>query len=272
MKILLSLIVGLCMAGHAQSLSLSATNVSISSLSLSGLSSVGWLSLGGSYQTNVFFSNLSTGDNDLLAVPTGMKAYVHALTCGITNQSGIAAYVEVKTNGVYYPLNISSTVTTNTAALFGSDLTIVIFDAGETVAINTAANGLNATISAVVFPATIPAKTAKVFTVVAGDNVVYTCPVGKQAVPFLGSMMLPQRTPNLVSINRSGISQTYIYYLVPNGGSTGPGNRLAWRTNLGNNASLGSGYSVLNAGDSVVINCSANTSGQTLLFGPIYEY
>ena len=231
-----------------------------------------WIGLTGqtSYMTNVVVGNCASGDVDIFACPANSKMVVQNLSCGTTNASSV--FPEVKTNGVYYPIQpLTTTVTTNALSVIVAVgvLSSFVFVEGETFAINSNATGVNAFLTATIFPSLWKGTTAKLFALAVGENTLYTCPANTKAIPLhtVTGIGLAGITPLVCYVNRSGGNRVIKEYLVKSGSSTGTMNRLFWSPSVAQNALLNVFYSVLEAGDSLVIDTDSAADNQTVFVG-----
>lgn len=146
---------------------------------------------------------------------------------------------------------------------------VVVVEAGETFGITPSAPGLSAWGVAAILPSTSGWKMPKLTTFIAGDNTLYQVPAGKIAHvfslagtngPILGENRIQQYT------NDSGGAVTVRWAYVPNGATTdlavhalnGVGTSIA---NAGI-SQVSHMPSIMQAGDKIVVNTSANTAGQ----------
>lgn len=206
--------------------------------------------------------NLSTGDNDLYTCPAGKRALV--LGIQIQNQSAgsIVWYPTVKISAAYYRLLVNLTVTTGSV---GNSFNIgYILEAGEGLSINTATNN-NANVAAriIEFDNTCALYSSKITSFSAGDNTVYTCPVGKTAILIAQNFEYTSQSTTLCYVNSSGGSRTRYWHFVTSGGSPGTTNQCSPSASVTDgNRSNSDGNITMNAGDFININVDANTATQ----------
>lgn len=128
---------------------------------------------------------LALGNVDLYTVPAGKRLLV--ISGGgmnpTTTPANIVWYFEVKISGTYYRLMTSiTTVATGGGGTNTSSGSIdYILEAGEVLAVNSSALGMNLSASVVLFDATSPMRSVKLIAPASGDNLLYTVPAGKTA-------------------------------------------------------------------------------------------
>lgn len=206
--------------------------------------------------------NLSTGDTDLYTVPAGKRLFL--FTAAVYNPSlgNITHFAQAKIGATYYRLNAN----TITATVAGTAYTNIgyIFEAGEIVAMNTATtNGLNVSFQAVQFDDSCALKSAKITTISAGANTIYTCPGSTTAILFPRSLQLGAAVGTGHLSNTSGGTRTLSFNVVPSGGVVGSGNQTT-PSFTANDLTVGAGGlgTSLGAGDFVNINVDAGTATQ----------
>lgn len=204
-------------------------------------------------------TSVSTGDTDLYTVPAGKRALYQSLA--LMNNSGvgnIVFYAQVKVAGTYYRL--LANVTASNGAV-GTGVTIAyIAEPGEILSINTATNNGGCVTGQIVeFDNTCPVYSAKLSTLSAGDNTVYTVPALTTSM-LLGTSLAPSVSGNYRYVNTSGGSRTIQWKITP---SAGAATAITASTAVNDLASSTiAGLWGLGAGDSVQINTDANTATQ----------
>jgi hypothetical protein len=218
-----------------------------------------------SYLTNVYSHNLASGTNDIFTVPSGYRADILSFNVGTTNTAGGNGNLYVKTNGNYYILNVTAAAyTTNATAGINTSAGGFIFNEGETVAINNTTTGLNAVTTLLLSPNSYPIRVIKNYSLSAGDNTVYTVPAGRKAITLAWSgWLLAGGSINGLYINNSGSTRSITFHVVPSGGSADDGNIFGSTTVLNGAQKTVSLASILQPGDSVVLNTDVATATQT---------
>jgi len=223
---------------------------------------------------NGFVGNAGSGDIDLYTVPTGRRAMAFGIS-QFHSGADTTGFSQVKIGGSYYRLGSNLTLTTTASQMQSSPgfFNGYIAEAGETLAVNLTAAGLNIWFRIIEFDNTSPLRTVKkIASWSAGDNTIYTVTAGKTGLIFITPSTATATVQGSITVgNSSGSTRTYNGYLVPNGGSSGATNQFLNATTLTNNN--GSPYSLpacLNSGDFVVLNTDAATDTQ-VAFVTIYE-
>lgn len=210
-------------------------------------------------------SSSSTGNVDLYTVPAGKKVFIAQCLCWARGTL-VNCRLSINSGGTYYLLGTTSTSATIQCLL----PTFCIVLAGEKIAYNlSSAATVNTRLSFWEFDDDTPIVRGALFTLANGDNTVYTCPAGKQALPLSFHRDVANNVGNTNTVNYwngSGATRAISLYYVPSGGSPATTNRT-WTGNVSNNDGLlftnnTLTFPVLNAGDSYVINTNANTATQ----------
>lgn len=218
----------------------------------------GWPLLPNMTATVIHAENVGAGDIDLFTVPAGKKAMV---SCSAFNNAGTTTtwFGQVKNSGTYY--HLSTVVSTATLVNSnGGSFNAYVYEAGETISINTSQAGLNVFAAVFLFDASAPIKTAKLFSFSSGDNTVYTCPAGKVAYSLgYNNFFNGVSAPNMTIINQTGGAITYTWNSVKSGNTPVNGNRIGVTASIANNGSgsIVSNYA-LAAGDFISVNTSSN--------------
>lgn len=169
---------------------------------------------GGRYKA-VRSSGLASGTSDLYTVPAGKKASV--LGTWIFNPTGgaIVFAAQAKIGGVGYSLTApTASVAANAVANAGQQ---IVLEAGESYSIAASAAGLNVWLRIVEFDSGSHWKSARLLSLAAGANTLYTVPAGKIAFPSSTSFNLGSASAIIGVVNLSGGART----LTPHG--TAPG-------------------------------------------------
>jgi hypothetical protein len=202
----------------------------------------------------------------LLVVP-GFQAYN-------PTGAGINVSLQAKIGGSYKQLSALTAV----LSLTGSPVEIlggfgygIVLNEGESISYSTSAQNLNLNGLGMEFDSSVSLISPRIFTSLSGDNVLYTCPTNKLAVPSLvpatagGSVFTPRQI-NVLNTSIGAI--TYSVHLV----STG---QVANDSNLIDKASVGAGVAAglkfggsLVGGDSIVVKAGSNGGS---IWGLIWE-
>ena len=241
---------------------------------------LGMLSPAGTILPNLVYKNVnaritSTSTVDVYTCPANKRA----IACEVTvfNNSGSTItngfYVAVKIGGVYYQTTASNATAGNNAVTSRSSQ--YILEAGEILAVNIAQQPCNVWVGVMEFDNTSNLKSAKLTTFIAGDNTVYTVPVGKSAIVLPNTFTPCSGTVGTFFYgNLSIASRTIVFNLVPSGGSVGSTNVIATSASVGGGvvpSPNGSGGTVftpgitgltMSAGDFFSVNSDSNAAGQ----------
>lgn len=230
-----------------------------------GIPKLGGATLPGLTPIRISGNNLPTGDNDLYTVPTGKKtAFVLNGRSYQASGGNIVYYPEFKVSGTYYRLSSDTTVTTGNAGVVTIP-SIIVLNAGEIFAINTATNsGLNCIFQAYEMDAGANLYTARNLALSNGNNTLYTVPAGKTAN---GAGFTANTNSNVTVVNTTGGALNYIIYVVNSGGSVASTNQISASTSVNNNThNAFIVNTALDTGDFIVVNTSAGTAGQIAYF------
>lgn len=218
---------------------------------------------------NAQLGNLASGDTDVYTVPVSKKAVVVGLTIFNNNVATDTFFPEWKISGTYYRISASSTANTVSAATqVGTFQMFPVMAAGEIFAINNSVATTNIWLQVIEFDATSPLATAKLTSLAAGDNTVYTVTAAKTSIllPGGGPMVAESTStsPNtLAYVNVSGGNRTIKWFVVASGGTTATTNQISASTVVATAAMSRIPAQVsLSAGDFIVINTDANTATQ----------
>jgi len=212
--------------------------------------------------TNIRSSLIASNTVDIFTVPAGRRFLASQISGGTTNGS-TTAYMLIKTNGVYYRFGGNVTLASNfTLGLLTSGQNF-IFEAGETIAVNTTLVGANIFLCGFLFPNNLPVYSPRVTSLASGLNTIYTCPVGKCAVAMTFPTQAVVASPSLFLeyVNDSGTSRTISVYAVPSGGSADNSNKMKTVSVADKSLGTSPGF-VLFPGDSLVIGTDASTATQ----------
>lgn len=216
-----------------------------------------------------FTSSLaSAATADIYTAPSGKRAMI--FPCYGANCSGTpASFIytsKIKSGGNYYTISVTSTNSQNQLLLNPSSP--IILEPGESASVTTGAGTTSNTYGypIVEFDSNIPVKTAKLLTVINGNNTVYTCPANTKAFILDSNMQIASSAAlaQLYYSNLSGGAVTRQWYLVNSAGSPGTTNSTSLAASI-SSATIdiaGTTSACLNAGDTIVINTSASTATQ----------
>lgn len=217
-------------------------------------------------------SNLPSGTTDLYTVPAGKRAMVHSLNWYNPTVNPILVKYLAKIGASYYGLSAfpqfaHPTIEPNGAGPldFISNNPGYIYEAGETLAVNTNNVGANVWANVLEYDASVAIFSAKLSTFVSGDNTLYTVPAGKSA-RILDNIFEPYaRTTSrmFTYTNYSGVTVLVDLFLVPDGDVPSTGNKLfpTWPV-LNNEGTVLASPVCLVDGDSIVVNTNMANSGQ----------
>jgi hypothetical protein len=206
---------------------------------------------------------------DLYTAPAGKRAIIYpcyGANCSAT-PAGLTFQSKLKSGGNYYSISISSTNSMNQLLLAQSSP--IILEPGESASVNIAAGSTTSNTYGnpiLEFDSNIPLKTAKLLTVINGNNTLYTCPANTKA--FILDVNCAVASNNglaqLFYSNASGSAVTRQWFLVNSAGSPGTTNSTSAALSVanGNIDVAGTTSACLNAGDSIVINTSSATATQ----------
>jgi hypothetical protein len=215
--------------------------------------------------TNYYAGNLTSGNTTIFTVPAGKRFMLTAMVVGTTNTAGSTVYSQILTNGNYYPIFASTSVTTNLPTLFTTSAIPQVFEENESYAFNTSSDGVNAFASGFLFPTNSPIKVIRSWNIGTGPAAVYTVPSGKYAV---GAFNTQNSYPVYFSpllMNRSGGARVYALYIVPNGASADLTTRVWGGRSVSDNSGLHLQGSFLTAGGSVWVESDSAAAGQNVI-------
>jgi len=207
-------------------------------------------------------NNSSTSTINLYTCPTGKRALVFLEAFNSTAGTLTGRLLISYDGGITFFTADSGVISTGTLAISFNSF---MLEAGEILAFVGSATGYNIAFSAQEFDNTSPfRKVTKNSGWIAGDNMFYTCPIGKRAI-FISEPGL--QNPALASFvfanNDTGTTAIYKLNLVPNGGTPSLSNQIAQQGGVaspGSATGLRLPQSVLSAGDFLSIN--TNQVGQ----------
>jgi uncharacterized cupredoxin-like copper-binding protein len=229
----------------------------------------GILSLPETTLGQVFLENIGSGNEDLYTVPTGMRAI--ALFAAFNSAGTTTTYfAQVKIAGTYYRIGSSATPATliNGAVNFG-----YIYEQGETISINTSQAGLNAMLGIILFPNYHSLKTIKLTSLVAGNNVLYTAPVGKTPTMFgFNTFANSSGSAGFTYINSSGGTLTYKAYYVPVADVNPSTANQMVQASVANGTTIGGSFNALamQPGDTIQLTTGSAAAGQ-FAFVTVFE-
>lgn len=159
------------------------------------------------------------GDNDVYTVPAGRRALVLDPYYWNPTVSTATLRTNWKIGGVYYPLIFTTSL--GASAAFNSFGPVgIVMEAGESISVNSNLALVNFWFNIVEFDNKSGLKTAKLTTLISGNNVIYTCPTGKTSTILSDMGTLGSFTSSsLFFTNNSGSTITYSGWAIPNGSS-----------------------------------------------------
>jgi hypothetical protein len=224
---------------------------------------------GGRYKA-IRSSSLASATTDLYTVPPGRKASVLGTWIFNPTAGAITFAAQAKIGGVNYALTPpTGSIAANAVANTGQQ---IILDAGESYSIMAATAGLNVWLRIVEFDDSSYWKSARLLTLAAGANTLYTVPAGKVAFPSSTSFNLGSASAIIGAVNLSGGARS----LTPHG--TAPGSTAVGTGTqsgpasvaLANNAAASLFAPVMmGATESLVIN--ADSAGAVFAWVNVYE-
>lgn len=205
------------------------------------------------------FSGSTSGTVDFYTCPAGKKALI-TQTMGISSPI-MTGGLQIKVGGTYYNITAPNTGWGNIATnSFG-----IVLNAGESLSFTVNSNaGGNLWARVMEMDISTPIYTARLLSLSAGDNTIFTVSPGKTAITLdtLGGVYV-NGSGGLYK-NFSGASRSIKVFHVPNGGSSGTSNQYFQNTAVANSSGVvvPSVPVSMNAGDSIVINTDASTATQ----------
>lgn len=220
------------------------------------------------------FQSVDAGTTDLYTVPAGRRAML-VVNYAFNPTGGSLTYnSKIKVSGTYY--STSGTLTVTAGVLFQS-ANMLMLEAGEAIAVTTNGAGLNIAYKVIEFDAASSIRTVKLLALVSGDNTLYTCPTGYNALLMPGVATTGAANGAAIFWNGSGGSKTLTYHASAAGVSASSiANRFGSGGTVADQAMLTSTANVslpqcLAAGESVIINCDAIAS-PVLLWLNVMEF
>jgi hypothetical protein len=212
---------------------------------------------------------LASGDVDLYTVPAGKRLLVIGSSGYNSTAGAITWYPELKsTSGSYYRLN-TSVVGNSLSGISAISISIVL-EAGESISFNSSAPGLNVTMDTLLFDNTSPFRTVKLLGLATGNNTLYTVPAGKTALTNPTTLILGG-TGLLTYVGDAGGPGTVNTYIVPSGGTAGPGNLVSVTVGAAFTRMIAAFNGSLAAGDSGVMNVATGGTAQ-IAWSNIFEF
>lgn len=205
------------------------------------------------------FSGSTSGTVDIYTCPAGKKAFITQVM-GISSPIMTGA-LQLKVSGNYYNFTALNTAWGNVSTnSFG-----IVINAGEGLSFTVNSNaGGNLWARVMEMDISTPIYTARLLSLAAGDNTIFTVNPGKTAITLdtLGQVYV--NGSGGIYKNFSGASRNIKVYHVPNGSSSGTGNQYFQNTAVANSSGVvvPSVPASMNAGDSIVINTDAATATQ----------
>lgn len=211
--------------------------------------------LAGITESYIKQANVPSGVTEFApTVPAGHKFVTASVAVGNPTTSAITVTLSLKRGGVTYPISVSGGSAPARSGVNNLSFILNLYP-GDSFVFSASASGLAVSARGFLIPTANPLKP---FTVILtnGDNPIYTCPVGKIAIPVIPDFQSQGGFVNHHYFNNSGATRIVTAHIVPSGGSADATNRVAQRSvanNAGNTLLIGNGYA-LAAGDSYVVN------------------
>jgi hypothetical protein len=201
------------------------------------------------------------GATDLYTVPAGKRAWVPMLLRGSnTTGSAITATIQIKVAGIYYPIGAPVSIADSSAWLnFNSNAASangIVLEAGESLALNSSAAGLEVRATVYEFPDTESFKSYKNLNLPVGTTVLQTVPSDK--VWSFGMTHFGLVTSGITTLNfpsggfAAAAAASVQVHAVANGGSATVANRV-------------SNTSVASPGSAVIVSIPSMNEGEQLL-------
>jgi hypothetical protein len=227
---------------------------------------LGFFNLSGISFVSLKQGNLASGQNDVYTVPAGKKALVLAQLFNPTI-GPISWTPYAKSGGVYYRIGNTFSISSLGGANFQGSF---VFEAGESLALSFTALGINVFARVILFDASDGLKTARLAAFSAGDNVLYTAPTGKQAIPVTFSGAGLSNAGQCFYLNDSGNSRVVKWHDVAAAGAAGATNQLNQATIINGSGNIAN-YEIFAEGQMAVINVDVGTAVQ-FAFLTVWEY
>ena len=229
----------------------------------------GGLNLTGFQYISAFQKGIAVGTTDLYTAPAGKRAIVFPCYGANANTSAtnVSFTPKIKISGNYYNIGGVSTIAQGAAIPTASRNGTIILEPGESASVTIATSAVNTFGFPIIeFDSTIPLKTSKVTSVIAGNTTIYTCPSNTLAfvLDTNGQMAMGTQGGQLYYTNNSGGIRTRNWYMVNNGSSPGAGNNVSGSAVISNtvfDVACLVGLS-LGAGDTIVMSSNAATATQ----------
>lgn len=209
--------------------------------------------------------NLPSSVNDFApSIPSGYKLWTPYITIGNPTAGTISGnIVSVVRGGVPYQIVQAFNVSLANMTFFGG---YAFLYPGDTLRLTAAGAGLNLGIRGFLFP---DDGDLKLFSapVVNGNNVIYTCPVGKKAtvVPYNGQLITYFA---MQLMNTSGGTANYYFHAVPVGDVVQDANKIGARLSVGSGVAstmlINGGIEITAGGSFVLVTTGTNPSWATL--------
>lgn len=214
---------------------------------------------------------LSVGDNDIYTVPANRRAIISGgVISNFTGGGGsVAAFAEIKHNGVYYRASGTANAQDQDIAFSGAPIPAILFEAGDTFAVNAATtSGGYGTFEIIEFSANSALKSSNIYGLSNGNNTVYTCPPGKTSKPFTFGSAYTTRSSLYVASGAVAPGVTTVA-IVKSGGT--PSVRVGSSILNGTNTIVDNLFycGTVASGDSFVLNVTMGDSAQAVFISVI---
>jgi hypothetical protein len=227
----------------------------------------------------VFVPSLAATDNDLYTCPASTKALISLPSFYNTTVGSINVFMEHKISGVYnrFGTTIGAGANASTQLSSNANCSVLVLNAGESVAVNAAAIGLNAYLKVFEFPSTVAFKTVRVSGLTnANDNLIYTCPANTIAQIVNANLQnLVQQTlaGTCLIVNTSGVTPTLTSHLIAaGGGAAGATNQVGRVATLANLTTGNLNFPpMMVAGDQIVVTSDNAAAGQ-VAYVSLFEF
>jgi hypothetical protein len=172
---------------------------------------------------------LASGDNTIYTCPAGKRAMIMQGVYWNKTVGSINAYPTLTSGATTYRLTTNTSVSNAQSATMATPF-VIILEAGESIGVNASAANLAAFFRVIEYANTVPIFTAKLTTLVAGNNTVYTCPASTSAAT-LDTNLSTQAAGRAKYLNATGGTTPVVKWTsVTSGGSPSDDNQVSTQT------------------------------------------
>lgn len=211
--------------------------------------------------------NAPSGYVDFYTCPPNKLAFFPTYCAQNTASSNTRIIRSIKISGSYYFTNAGNFISSGGNIIAGFEPMI---NPGESFAINIAQPGMNFQYTVIEIEISSPLKAPRLTNFINGNNTLYTCPAGANAIILNATVPSAANIGNGTGLqgcvgysNNSGGSRTLTTYIVPNGDSPSSTNQISPATVIINtNTNSPITPVVLNPGDFISFSTDSNASTQ----------